>query len=41
MDANERMTGVKIIQKAKVKSQNYKLKFKSKAKELLTFDLHF
>jgi hypothetical protein len=31
------MENKKIIQKSKVKSQNYKLKLKSKAKELLTF----
>jgi len=31
------MGNKKIIQKSKVKSQNYKLKLKSKAKELLTF----
>ena len=30
------MGNKKIIQKAKVKSQKYKLKLKSKAKELLT-----
>ena len=38
IDTNERITGAKIIQNSKFKSQKYKLKLKSRAKKLLTFD---